>query len=96
MKISDIPVPDDEFKIRCPKLGHEIVFSYCRSESGELPCRKVLDCWHPYFKVESYFREILSEDQWKAVFETPPKPKMLTLLELIEQAKNRQKDKANE
>jgi hypothetical protein len=96
MTINDIPFPDDEFKIRCPKLGHEIVFSYCRSESGKLPCRKVLDCWHPYFEVESYFREILSEDQWKAVFETPPKPKMLTLLELIEQVKNRQKDKANE
>ena len=96
MMVNDISVPDDSFQIRCPRLGHEIAFSYCRSESGNLPCRKVLDCWYPYFEVESYFREMLTEDQWQAVFETPPKSKMLTLFELIEQAKNRQKDKKHE
>jgi hypothetical protein len=96
MTINDITVPADNFKIRCPKLGHEIFFSYCRFESGDLPCRKVLDCWYPYFEVERYFREVLTGDQWKALFESPPKPKMLTLLELIEQVKKRQKDKNND
>ena len=96
MMMNDISVPDDSFQIRCPRLGHEIAFSYCRSESGDLPCRKVLDCWYPYFEVQRYLRDILTEEQWKAVFESPPKPKMVTLLELIEQAKKRQKEKNNE
>ena len=96
MTMDDISIPDKKFQIRCPKLGHEIYFSYCRSEGGDLPCRKVLDCWYPYFEVQRYFGEILTEDQWKAVFESPPKSKMVTLLELIEQAKQRQKDKSNE
>ena len=91
----DIKIPDDSFKIRCPRLGHEIVFSYCRSEGGDLPCRKVLDCWYPYFDVARYFRNRLTTEEWRALFESPPPPKILTLLELIEQAKKRQKDKEN-
>lgn len=95
MKTNEISIPDEIFTIRCPRLGHEIDFSYCRSESGDLPCRKVLDCWYPYFEVERYFRNLLTGEQWRMTFDSPPKPKVLTLLELIEQAKKRQKDKEN-
>ena len=84
--------PDDAYQIRCPRLGHQISFSYCRSENSGLPCFKTLDCWYDHFAVEVHLREILSPQEWEKAFESPPKPKMLSLLELIEQAKQRNKE----
>jgi hypothetical protein len=78
--------PDDEHQIRCPKLGHQIYFSYCAKENQGVPCYRTLDCW----LVAAFFEKALTPAQWKAAFEKPPKPKMISLLEMIEQAKNRQ------
>ena len=84
--------PDDGYQIRCPRLGHQISFSYCRAENKGLPCFKTLDCWYGHFPVEACLREELSPLEWEKAFEAPPKPKMLSLLELIEQAKQRGKE----
>ena len=86
--------PDDQYRIRCPRLGHQIMFAYCRSENEGLPCFKTLDCWFEHFEVEAYLRDLLSPEEWERVFSKPPKPKMLSLLELIEEAKKRKDDAA--
>jgi len=57
-----------------------------------LPCFKTLDCWFEHFLVEEYLREELKPEQWDQVFGRPPKPKMLSLVELIEQAKMMKKE----
>jgi len=77
--------------IRCPRLGHQIYFSYCRVEDNGLPCSKTLDCWYEHFHVEEFFKNELSEKEWEKVFEKQTKPKMLSLLEMIEQAKKSKK-----
>ncbi len=79
--------PDDEFTIRCPRLGHQINYSYCRSENNGLPCFKTLDCWFTHFDVQACLREQLTEDEFKKVFQKKAPPKILSLLDLIEQAK---------
>ncbi len=84
--------PDDTFQIRCPRLGHQIYFSYCRTENQELPCFKVLDCWSGHFLVEEYLRKELTPEQWGRVSDRKPKSKMLSLVELIELAKKRKKE----
>jgi len=81
--------PGEDYKIRCPRLGHQITFSYCRTENRGLPCFKTLDCWFQHFEVENYLQDELSSEEWDKIFKTPPKPKMLSLVELIEQAKRR-------
>ncbi len=86
MKKNKTP-PDDEFLIRCPRLGHQIYFSYCRIENNGRPCFKILDCWYQHFQVEAFLKNELSEKEWIKVFEKQTKPKMLSLLEMIEQAK---------
>lgn len=90
-KEETITPPGDDFSIRCPKLGHQIFFSYCLHENVKLPCFKILDCWHTYFQVEKYLKETLTQNDWEAAFATPRKPKILTLVELIEQAKKSKK-----
>ena len=55
------------------------------------PCFKTLDCWYEHFPVKEYLERELSSDQWEKTFGGPPKPKMLSLVEMIEQAKKRTK-----
>jgi hypothetical protein len=86
MNLTVIP-PGDDFKIRCPRLGHQIQFSYCRSENQGSPCFKILDCWHAHFAVEELLKMELSREQWEALLDRPPVPKVLSLLDLISQAK---------
>ena len=79
----------DEYSIRCPRLGHTITFSYCRSENKGLPCFKTLDCWFQHFPVEAHLRERLNSEEWVKVFERQGPTKVQSLLELIEEAKKR-------
>lgn len=75
---------------RCPRLGHDITFEYCRSQEGDSVCPRILDCWWETFDVRGYLRENLSEEEFAALSERPPaRPKVLSLVELIEQAKKR-------
>lgn len=86
--------PDDQYRIRCPRLGQQIAFSYCRMENGGLPCFKTLDCWYAHFLVEDFLHEVLTAEEWERAFERPARPKMATLVELIQQAKELKKGDA--
>jgi len=77
----------DDKMIRCPKLGDEMTFSYCRRESGELPCARIITCWQAAFDVTDVLKSVLSPDQWARFISAKPKEKALSLVELIEKAK---------
>jgi len=72
---------------RCPRLGQEITFSYCRSESGDLPCTRIISCWQPIFDVETFLKNTLTAEQWRQFTGMPPKDKIANILELIAKAK---------
>ena len=77
----------DEKRIRCPKLGDEMTFSYCQRESGELPCARIITCWQAFFDVTDVLKRVLTPDQWARFISAKPKEKALSLIELIEKAK---------
>lgn len=82
----------DGLEMRCPRLGGAISFQYCRTCGDEnLPCWKIADCWWETFDVMSWLRESLPEDQIQQILEKKeqPQPKVSTLLDLIEKARNR-------
>jgi len=77
---------------RCPRLGNPVPFQYCEvcGDEGK-PCFKILDCWWEHFDVVQYLKERLPEDQYKRLMKAEPKPKVTSLIELIEQARQRNK-----
>jgi hypothetical protein len=78
----------DHLTQRCPRLGGPVSFGYCREPAGEsLPCWKILECWWEVFDVSAYLREQLSEEDFDRLISAKPKPKVASLLELIEKAK---------
>jgi len=87
-----ITPPGDEFNIRCPRLGHQLIFSYCRSENNGLPCFKILDCWFEHFNVEEYLKEELESKDWENIINRSGPRKVQSLMELIEQAKKTKKE----
>ncbi len=75
---------------RCPRLGNAVPFDYCEvCGDNQQPCFKILDCWWEYFDVVQYMQDNLPPDQFKRLMEARPKPKIASLVELIEQAKQR-------
>ncbi len=79
----------DHRPLRCPKLGHEVQFTYCRCHAGELPCNKIFDCWWQSFDITAFIKEHYTKDHIKKII-APPKPKMTSLIEMIQQAQRHQ------
>ena len=83
---------DQDALPRCRRLGHEVSFGYCRQEANGKPCRLILDCWWEHFDVRAFLRAHLSEAAMAQVEQTstcPPPSKVLSLVEMVEQARQR-------
>ncbi len=74
---------------RCPRLGGLVSFRYCLTcgEDGEA-CFKIFDCWWEKFDVVSYLKENLPPDQFARLENKQPKPKIQSILEIMEKVKN--------
>jgi hypothetical protein len=86
--MSDDITRHDQRKRRCPMLGHEVTFAYCRAPGKELPCRKVFDCWWEAFEVEAFLRDHLGQEQIERIL-APRPAKLTSIVELIQQARRR-------
>lgn len=76
----------------CRMLGHFLTFYYCRSVNEGFPCSKVLDCWFQHFPVQEFIATNYSVEEQKK-FLTPPKAKIQSLAEILEQAQKRLKER---
>ena len=77
----------DHLQRRCPRLGGTVLFKYCRNcgEQGTC-CFKILNCWWEIFDIEAFLRANMREEDFQRLVHARPKPKMVSLLELIEKA----------
>ena len=73
---------------RCPRLGHDLSFSYCRKPGDEIPCPKIFDCWWESFDIKAFMEENYPDDIIKQV-NKPPELKTQSLLELIQEVEKR-------
>lgn len=81
----------DEKTIRCPRVGGEVNFRFCRSENNMLPCRFIVGCWEMRLDANQFLEEHFSKEELNRIF-VPPKPKIESLVELIERAKKAKKE----
>ena len=80
----------DNLERRCPRLGGPVAFKYCRlAGEAQRPCWKIADCWWERFDVITYLKAVLSEKELMSLLEARPKPKVASILELVEQARQR-------
>jgi hypothetical protein len=84
--MSDDITANDTRRRRCPMLGHDLAFSYCRAPGADVPCRKIFDCWWNTFDVTTFIRSHYGEEGIRRIL-APPKEKVLTLADLIKKAR---------
>ena len=75
----------DELEIYCRMLGHPLKFSYCRATGGNTPCRKIADCWYQRIAIREFLAENFPPETIQRMT-APPKDKVVSIIELIEQA----------
>ena len=76
----------DDKNIYCRKLGQWLTFRYCRRENNDLPCRSIADCWFETLPVGE-FLEKNYDGESIAYLSASPKPKLASIVDLIERAK---------
>ncbi|RKX79145.1 MAG: hypothetical protein DRP87_04060 [Spirochaetes bacterium] len=67
-------------------LGHKVPFGYCEKPGRELFCPKIFQCWGANSRVHSYIQQKYSPEEIERALK-PPTPKLTTLVELIQKAK---------
>jgi hypothetical protein len=77
----------DALITRCPQLGGEVPFSYCRTVNEDVPCRKIIICWEFRIQIGKFLNENYSIDQIQQALAPPTKTRLETILDLIEKAK---------
>jgi len=78
----------DGLIIRCPPLGGEVPFRYCRTVNEDLPCRRIILCWEFRIEISKFLSKHYSIDQIQHALSQPTKSRVETIIELIEKAKN--------
>jgi hypothetical protein len=77
----------DTLIIRCPQLGGEVPFHYCRTINEDLPCRRIILCWEFRIEIAKFLNENYTIDQIQRALAPPTKTRIETILEHIEKAK---------
>lgn len=70
----------------CRMLGHDVGLSYCLKPGSEVFCRKIVDCWAGKFDIQEYIKKNYSTEEIQRAL-NPPKPKIASLVELIQKSK---------
>lgn len=83
----------DNLFIRCPQLGGEVPFKYCRTLQDSLPCRRIIICWEFRIEIGKFLNENYSMDEIKKALSSPPKTRIETIVEMIERAKRIKEEK---
>jgi len=76
----------DELEIRCPKLGGEVNFYYCRT-SGKPFCSRIIFCWAQRIDIGGYLAENYSPEELKQGLIQSGSSRLETILNSVEKAK---------
>lgn len=77
---------NDDKTIRCPRMGGQVNFRFCRFENNLLPCRWIAGCWQMQMDINKFLADHYSKEELDRIC-IPPKPKIESLMDLIEKAK---------
>ena len=80
---------EDHRSRRCPRLGHDVTFGFCRRQHGGTLCSRILDCWWETFDVRAFLEAEMPEKLAELSAHSSSPPKLASILDLVEQARKR-------
>lgn len=82
----------DKIEVRCPQLGGEVTFGYCRRLNQGMPCGRALLCYQLKFPVDQYFNLVLEEETFRKIFLDNSESRMDKILRTFSEARERVAD----
>ncbi len=82
----------DALTVRCPQLGGEVSFAYCRTLQDGLPCRRALVCFERRFPVTEYFTLVLKAKTYQRIFSAPAQNRLDTLLKITTEERSKKSE----
>ena len=76
----------DKLEIRCPRLGGEVNFKYCRSEEAPF-CPRIVICWAERIDIANFLNENYTPEQIHSALNKPKSNKLDQILRAMEKAK---------
>jgi len=76
----------DHLTIRCPSLGGEVPFSYCRKQGKGNPCPKLPGCWMNLLDIETYIKDSFTPEEITVFFLQSPSGRMDKFLSHLAEA----------
>jgi len=88
----------DHLTKRCPSLGGEVPFLYCRKQNEGKLCLRLPECWTGLIDVQVYLQTFFTPEEIGILFSASPPGRMKTFLLNLErvnkmQKENKQKEK---
>ncbi len=81
----------DHFTLRCPRLGGDATFEYCR-QAGAPFCQSLIACWAVRLDIGQFLADHYSPEEIQAGLRPPAQTKVQRMIGIAEQAKPPKKD----
>ena len=81
--------------IRCPSLGGEVPFQYCRKINQGSPCRKLPVCWAEKIDIFEYIQKFYSSEEIDKFFIRSGHSRLDQIFENLERVERMKKEKTN-
>jgi hypothetical protein len=81
---------DAQVHWRCPMLGGEVTFRYCRRLLDGMPCSHIVRCWKNLLDVEAFLEAHYDRDALADLWNRPRPDKVSQLSDLIAKASTRE------
>jgi len=76
----------DSEQIRCPRLGGDVIFQFCRTCDPPF-CHRIIVCWAGRIDIGTYLAENFSAEQIYAGLGKKPDNKLAQILKAAEKSK---------
>ena len=77
----------DQLMIRCPRLGGEATFKFCRIQREGLPCQALIRCWQGRLDVLAFLRANYTDDELRRSLAPRGHGRVATMIEAAELAR---------
>lgn len=85
----------DSLVIRCPSLGGEVPFQYCRKLNEGSPCKRLPVCWAEKFDIFGYIKRFYSPEEIDGFFIRTRPGRLDQIFFNLERVERMKKEKMN-
>lgn len=85
----------DSLILRCPSLGGDVPFQYCRRMNQGTPCSRLPVCWAERFDIVGYIKRFYSAEEINQIFFSKGHGRLAQIIDNLERVERMKKEDEN-